>query len=118
MQGPILVVDDEQDVVRFLSRLLDDHGYSVRTATDAVQAVAAIEAERPALILLDLQMPHETGTDLYRKLRQHPVWKNIPVIVVSGLAGRRLAVSPAVPVLDKPIDELQLLDEVRRVVGA
>jgi len=117
MQGSILVVDDEQDVASFLARLLDDNGYSVRTATDAVQAMAALEAERPGLILLDLQMPHETGTDLYRKLRQRHDWKGIPVIVVSGLAGRRVAVSPSVPVLDKPIDEQRLLEEVRRVFG-
>jgi DNA-binding response OmpR family regulator len=66
MDRPILVVDDEHDVLKFLTRLLTDNGYRVNTATDGVEAMATIERETPALILLDLQMPHESGTGLYR----------------------------------------------------
>jgi DNA-binding response OmpR family regulator len=114
MDKSILVIDDEPDVVGFLSRLLRDNGYDVITADNATDAMAMIEDRRPGLILLDLQMPYETGTDLFRKLRHRRELKEIPIIVVSGLAGRNVAVSRSVPVIDKPIDEERLLAEVRR----
>jgi CheY-like chemotaxis protein len=117
MERNILVIDDEPDVVSFLSRLLRDHGYSVTTAGNAVDALAQIEAQRPALVLLDLQMPYETGTDLYRKLHGRKELREIPIIVVSGLAGRNVAVARGVPVIDKPIDEARLLVEVRKAFG-
>jgi CheY-like chemotaxis protein len=117
MEKSILVVDDEPDVVNFITRLLRDNGYSVVSASSVLEALEKIGAERPALILLDLQMPFETGTDLYRKLRGMRELKDIPIIVVSGLAGRNVAVSRSVPVLDKPIDEERLLGEVRKILG-
>jgi len=117
MNEEVLVVDDDPDVVNFLSRLLGDNGYAVRTAQDGVEALDRIRERRPDLVLLDLQMPHETGTGLYRKLRGKKELQGIPVIVVSGLAGRKVAVSRSVPVLDKPIDEERLLAEVDRVLA-
>ena len=74
-------------------------------------------SERPALILLDLQMPAETGTGFYRKLRDKKDLKEIPVIVVSGFAGRKVSVSKKVPVLDKPLDKERVLEEVRKALG-
>lgn len=118
MAETILVVDDEPDVVSFLSRLLTDNGYRVISAGDAIEAMNRVRQDTPDLILLDLQMPYATGTDLYRRLRSRSPWREIPVIVVSGLAGRHVAVSPAVPVIDKPVDEDRLLREVERALGS
>ncbi len=117
MASLILVVDDERDVQNFLSRLLRDNGYEVVTASDGVEAMVAVEKHRPALILLDLQMPRDTGTDFYRKMHGHKEFSTIPIIVVSALAGRHVAVSKGVPVLNKPIDEEQLLREVQSALA-
>ncbi len=116
MNKRVLVVDDESDIVSFLTRLLNDNGYVVDSARDGVAAMEAIRKQRPDLILLDLQMPYETGTGLFRKLRNKNELKSIPVIVVSGLAGRKIAVSRNIPVIDKPIDEQRLLDAVREAL--
>lgn len=113
MKKNILVVDDEPDVREFLSDLLTDEGYSVRQAEDGVRAMEMIAQEKPDLILLDLQMPKETGTDLYRKIHRKKDFEKIPVIVISGLPGRYLAVSKSIPVFDKPIDETKLLEQVK-----
>ena len=117
MKKNILIVDDEQDVRDFMSDLLEDEGYSVRRAEDGVEALDIIKKDKPDLILLDLQMPKETGTDLYRKIHQKKEYEAIPVIVISGLPGRHLAVSKSVPVFDKPIDEVKLLEEIKRIIG-
>ena len=110
----ILVVDDEKDIVEFLTQLLEDNGYEVTAAYDGVQAMEMVLKNRPDLILLDLQMPEETGTGLYRKLHNKKEYKDIPVIVVSGLAGSYLAVSKSVPVIDRPPEEQEILRQIDR----
>ena len=113
----ILVIDDEKDVVEFLTQLLEDNGYEVAAAYDGVQGMEMVVQDRPDLILLDLQMPEETGTGLYRKLHNKKEYQDIPVIVISGLAGSYLAVSKSVPVLDKPPGEEDVLREVAKALG-
>ena len=117
MKEQILVVDDEQDARDYLAALLEDSGYTVRTAADGRRAMEEVKEERPALILLDLEMPAETGTGFFRKLRDKKELRDIPVIVVSGLAGRNVAVSRRIPVLDKPLDRDRVLAEVRKALG-
>ena len=112
----ILVVDDEEDVRYFLSDILDDEGYRVRVAEDGDMALAMIEEAAPDLVLLDLMMPHGTGTGLYRKMHDRKELRSIPVIIVSGLAGRHVAVSRDVPVFDKPIDEGRLRAAIHAIL--
>jgi len=114
----ILVVDDEKDIVEYLTELLEDNGYEVTPAYSGVEAMKAIARERPDLILLDLMMPEETGTGLYRKLHHKKEYRDIPVIVISGLAGSYLAVSKSVPVIEKPPDEELVLWEVAKALQA
>ena len=118
MSKRILVVDDEQDVREFLSELLEDQGYSVRQAEDGVAAMDKIDQEKPDLILLDLLMPKATGTNLFRRIHHKKEYEKIPVIIISGLPGRHLAVSKSVPVFDKPINEDELLKEIEKAIGA
>lgn len=117
MTKEILVVDDEPDVREYLTDYLEDVGYKVRTAGDGHQAMHLIEEHAPDIILLDLMMPEETGTGLYRKLHHKKQFKDIPVIVISGVAGRDIAVSKSVPVFDKPIDRSALLAAIEESVG-
>ena len=117
MARKVLIVDDEQDVRDYLSSLLEDHGYDFSAAEDGLAAMEMIREEKPDLILLDLQMPEETGTGLYRKLHNKKELKDIPVIVISGLAGRDVAVSKSVVVFEKPIDEEALLACIKEKLG-
>ena len=118
MARDVLVVDDEEDVRDFLKSLLEDHGYSVRLAEDGLRAMTLIQEKLPDLVLLDLMMPQETGTGLYRKMREQKKLKEVPVIVISGLAGRHLAVSKSVPVFDKPIDQQGLLNAIEALTSS
>jgi CheY-like chemotaxis protein len=117
MNSNILVVDDEQDIREYLKDFLEDHGYHVAVAEDGQQAMEQIKDQKPDLILLDLLMPEETGTGLYRRLHDKKEYRDIPVIVISGLAGRSVAVSKSVPVFDKPIDEERLLESIKDLLG-
>lgn len=117
MSKKILIVDDEPDIRDFLCTLLEDSGYETRSAEDGMAAMDLIEQEKPDLILLDLMMPEETGTGLYRKLHHRREFKQIPVIVISGVAGRDVAVSKSVPVFEKPIDQDALCRAIKEAIG-
>ena len=116
MSFKILVVDDEADVRAFLTAVLNKEV----TRPDSggwPGGLRGPEREKPDLVILDLQMPNQTGTDFYRRLTKDKDLRNIPVIVVSGLAGRHLAVKEPVAVFDKPIDPEEFGDTVDRALG-
>jgi CheY-like chemotaxis protein len=117
MAHMILVVDDEDDVRTFLSGVLERAGYRTAVAADGEEAFDLVEQERPAVIILDLQMPNQTGTQFYRRLHNHHELADIPVIVVSGIAGRHLAVREPFAVFDKPIDPDEFIAAVERAAG-
>jgi two-component system cell cycle response regulator DivK len=104
MSKKILVVDDEADVRRFLTAVLEKRGYETLTAADGREAYEIARRERPDLVILDLMMPNQSGTDFYRRLTKDKELSETPIIVVSGLAGRHLALKEPVAVFDKPID--------------
>jgi len=117
MSYTVMVVDDEADVRAFLTAVLEKEGYTVVTAENGGKALALADEVTPDLICLDLQMPDHTGTDFYRRLMKHPSLGDTPVIVVSGLAGRHLAVSKPFAVFDKPIVPEEFIETVERALG-
>jgi CheY-like chemotaxis protein len=87
------VVDDDSAYCTIIRELLVRHGYQVRLAYGADQALDLLQRERPDLILADLMMPEVDGLTFLKQLRQSPAQRRIPTIVVSALvlAKERLA---------------------------
>ncbi len=80
----ILVVDDEEDIVAYLTAVLEDNGFRAVGVSNPAAALDTIQAERPDLILLDIMMPGQSGLALYRAIRADPATAGIPVLIVSG----------------------------------
>jgi hypothetical protein len=89
---PILVVEDNPMDLDFLLQAFEEHGVlnPVHVCRDGEEALQFIEAhptpddtELPLLVLLDLRLPKVDGIDVLRHARQHPVWKRIPIVVVT-----------------------------------
>jgi two-component system, OmpR family, KDP operon response regulator KdpE len=76
----VLVVDDEQAIRRFLRAALDAHGYVVSDAAGGEDAIRAVIANRPDVVILDLGLPDLEGTEVTRRLRE---WSTIPIIILS-----------------------------------
>lgn len=80
----ILIVDDSRTELYFLSDLLNKNGYLVRTAENGEQALAAIEQERPDLVLMDIVMPGLNGFQLTRQITRNPAYRELPIIVCTS----------------------------------
>ncbi len=124
MQKTILVVDDEKDVVRYFKTLFEDNGYRTLTAMDGVEAMEKIRAERPDLVTLDITMPTKTGVTVYRDIKESEEFKNIPVLIVTGVQpefrkfiSTRRQVPPPEGYLEKPVALGDVLAEVQRLIG-
>lgn len=84
----ILVVDDKLDTLLLLRELLASRGYEVITATTADEALELVHTERPDLVLLDVIMPGKSGYELCRELKEDPITRLVPVVMITGLSDR------------------------------
>lgn len=82
----ILIVDDNPTNLKLVTYLVRSHGYEVITATDAALALRAIQSDRPALILMDLQLPGVSGLELTRQLKTDPDTRAIPIVALTAYA--------------------------------
>jgi CheY-like chemotaxis protein len=118
----ILVVDDEPDMVVFLCAWLEDNGYGASSANDGEQALQSILNQPPDLVLMDLNMPHQSGIQLYRALQDNESLRGIPVIFVTGLSQYQIFNSTCIPLpepvacIQKPIDMECLRETIARVL--
>jgi len=120
----ILIIDDEPDTLTYFSSLLGDNGYATLTAENGAEAIARVKEAVPDLITLDVTMPEKSGVRCYRELREHGTWRDIPVIMITGISedfrtfiSSRKHVPPPDGYLAKPIDEAELLAMVRKLLA-
>jgi CheY-like chemotaxis protein len=80
----VLVADDNQDAASSLALWLQLHGHEVREVHDGAQALAAIEAFRPRVSILDIGMPSVSGIDVARQVRRQPWGQGMVLIALTG----------------------------------
>ena len=80
----VLVVDDSKTELMFLTEILHQQGYQVRTAENAEQALARLEEEKPDLILKDVVMPGQNGFQLTRSLARNTKFADVPIIMCTS----------------------------------
>ncbi|RPJ51003.1 MAG: hybrid sensor histidine kinase/response regulator, partial [Chloroflexi bacterium] len=111
----ILLADDNADMREYLRSLLSSR-WSVETAGDGLAALQAIQSRKPDLVLADVMMPRLDGFHLLRRLREDPVTRDLPVILVSARAGEEARVDGldhgADDYLVKPFSAQELLARV------
>src|SRR6478735_3062652 len=89
LPSKILIVDDEPDIVEFISYNLKSKGYHIATARDGVEAIRKAKDFRPDLILLDVMMPNKDGIQTIRELRQLPDFEQTAIIFLTALSDER-----------------------------
>jgi CheY-like chemotaxis protein len=88
LEMKILLAEDDAAMRRFLEITLQRAGYEVTSAEDGLAAMKIALSERFDAVVADSVMPNLTGHDLCRMLRQNPAFKNVPLIILSGLEQR------------------------------
>ena len=129
MAKKILIVEDEVDMITFLSTLLEDHGYETISALDGEEGLKKVKDEKPDLVSLDLLMPNKTGIGMFREMRRNTETVNIPVVIVTGFATddapridfkkwmHQRAIKPPEAYIEKPVDKDLYLDSIRKLIG-
>jgi adenylate cyclase len=113
----ILLIEDEQHNIQTVSTILKEHGYQISVAIDGRQGLALLERFRPDLILLDVMMPGIDGFEVCRRIKESPVWRDIPIIFLTAMTEPQDVVdgfkAGAVDYLPKPFNAHELVARVR-----
>ena len=130
MAKKVLVVDDDPDVRLFSFTVLEENGYTPLEAANGEEGLKMIKQERPELIILDVLMPRQSGIRLYRELKTDKSFKDIPIIILSGIAkktflrsqkaltefGGKEVPEPKV-YLEKPVEPEVLTEEIKKILA-
>ncbi len=130
MGKKVLCVDDDPDIRLFVVTVLEENGYTPLTAANGKEGFEIIKKERPDLVTLDVLMPRQSGIKMYRELKTDDSLKNIPIIILSGIARRTFLRSQEaltefgsenVPepeaYLEKPVEPEELAEIIKKVIG-
>jgi CheY-like chemotaxis protein len=147
MSKKILIIDDDENIVKYLSLALTKNGYEPFGAHDGKEGFEKVGEVEPDLIVLDIMMPKRTGWVVFRQLRGHEEFKSIPVMMLTSVAevlddetqssatdepeydGLRSVLKKAVQQMreeglekpemfvDKPVDPHDFIEKVRSLVG-
>ncbi|TFG92707.1 MAG: response regulator [Syntrophobacterales bacterium] len=130
MSKRVLTVDDDPDISIFVKTVLEENGYTPLVARNGEAGLAIAREESPDLIILDVLMPKQSGIRMYRELKSDDALKNIPVIILSGIAKRTFLRSQealtefgdeSIPepdiYIEKPVEPLELAETVKGLIG-
>lgn len=113
-QRPILIVDDDPNILQTVSDILEFEGYPVETASNGAEALRAVEQRSPALVLLDMRMPVLDGWGFAQRLKERGIFLPIVVMTAADDARRWAQEIGANDFLPKPFSLLDLLAAVER----
>ena len=122
MQGnKILVVDDEPNIVRSLTFVLNKGGYDVSFARDGEQAMTMIRDSKPNILILDVMMPNKSGYEVCKEIKSDPDLRDIHVVMLTAKGrddDRENALSQgADEYISKPFSPIKILARVKELLG-
>ena len=114
----VLVVEDKPHARQILQSYLSEAGYEIETAINGIEALEKAKQWKPDVITLDILLPVKDGWQVLRELKQHPLCKNIPVIIISMLDERNVGFGlGAVDYFVKPVQKDALLESLRKATS-
>lgn len=117
MSKVILIVEDELSMQRALKNKLEQEGFQVTAASDGEQALAALHAQLPDLVLLDLIMPKLDGISVLRDMKKDEKLRNVPVVILTNLStGDKVAEAMQLGTFDFLVKANYSLEDVLRKV--
>ena len=122
MKPKILVVDDEWSMRELLRNTLSLSGFEVLMAANEVEFREQVLSQKPQVIILDIMLGDQDGTEVYQQLLSEGLDRNIPVVFLSALAGDRPLTPPQAnrryALVGKPFNSDQFVREIHELVGS
>ncbi len=119
-QSSVLVVDDNPQNVELLQAFLESLPVRVTTASDGIEALAAVSREQPDLILLDIMMPRMSGFQVCRKLKSDPATRDIQILMVTALNElgdvEQASECGTDDFISKPVNKFELITRVKSLL--
>jgi DNA-binding response OmpR family regulator len=121
MSKKVLIADDEPNIVTSLEYLMQKRGYEVKIARNGDEALALVASFLPDVVLLDVMMPRKSGYEVCQKMREHPDWQHIKVVMLSA-KGREAEVNKGLSLgadiyVTKPFSNQELIDRIDGLLG-
>ena len=126
----VLIVDDDDDVRKLVSKLVERSGYQAILAKNGVEGMDKIREDKPDLIILDILMPKQSGIRMYHELKTDEPLKDIPVIMLSAIEERSFfrsqkvldefagqSVPAPAAYIEKPEEPEELMELMKRILG-
>jgi CheY-like chemotaxis protein len=100
----VLVVDDSMLIRHTVCRFLEERGFTVQSATNGEDALAAIQSTQPQLVITDIEMPRMSGNELITQMKSRPDTSQIPIVVLTSCTEKGAADERANFAIHKDID--------------
>lgn len=114
----ILIIDDDDMMVEIMADVLGDEGHTIRSAPDGAAGLAEAERARPALIILDMNLPGLSGYEVARRLRASETVRPVPILAVTGDTSREDALKAGCTAfLGKPLNVVELMEQVSALLA-
>ena len=126
----VLIVDDDVDIRKVVSKLVEKSGYEAIEAKNGVEGMGRVREDKPDLIILDMLMPKESGIRMYHELKTKESLKDIPVIVLSAIPKKSFLRSQKVldefagqsvpepeAYIEKPEEPEELIALMKKILG-
>jgi CheY-like chemotaxis protein len=128
MRHKIYLIDDDEDLLRSFQVILESKGYDVITSSDSRDCYEKLQSEKPDLLVLDVMMRTEfEGYELLQKLKSDPAYRNLPVILLTGMRDQigidlisvveDETLFPRVNYQDKPVYSHELLSLIEKMLS-
>ena len=121
MAKKVLVVEDDLLNRMFYSAVLEGKGYEVAFVHDGAQVLAEVDRFAPDLITMDIHLPSISGLELIKRLQRNPRTRHIPILAITGFAGRgeeaKIRRAGASSYIAKPVTIARLKSEIEALLG-
>jgi len=117
----VLVVEDNPDNLRLITKILERGGYAVASAPNGTDGVAMAQKETFSFIVMDINLPDISGLEASKRIRKDGLCKDAPIIAITSYAMRgdmaRILAAGCNGYFEKPIDPLNILEEIHKITG-
>ncbi|RMD76299.1 MAG: response regulator [Chloroflexi bacterium] len=122
MSTKILLAEDEEDLQLIFKMVLEDENYTVTVVNNGYEALEQLANDTFDLLLIDVMMPQMDGLELCERIQAHPVWRQIPILLLTAKPKSSLSLKDLPPMIrgliEKPFNVFQLIDEVRTILAS